>query len=192
MQLGKTLTILALSASILASGCHMGTSPQKFAQVDNDRPVAEMVIEDHYNPVHDAGHDAIQKEATVAGIDVMAPSEIHEKLTEPSVEGTNSEEIQSFSARFESANGAANYEIVCTNQGVGQGLANGNGPLTQLGNGIILQAKNGGYASDWFAVGNGKSQCQVVTQGMTLNQTVHMTSSLQTFTPDSVGYIIAQ
>lgn len=187
MNIGKALTIFALSASILSSGCSVGTTNQELANVDQDQPRAEMVVEDYYNPVHDAGLDAIQKATEDAGIGTIAPSEIHEKLSEPSVEGVQDAEMgtRTFSARFETPDGKSSYEIVCTNEGVGEGLAGGSGELTHLSNGYILQQTGPGrYASDWVKTSNGGS-CQVVSQGLSLNQTVHMTSSIQAFNPNA-------
>lgn len=194
MNIGKALTVFALSASILASGCSVGAPNPEMAHVDQDQPRAEMVVEDAYNPVHDAGYDAIQKETNNAGIGTIAPSEIHESLSEPSVEGFQDAEMGSktFSARFESASGDASYEVVCTSEGVGEGLAGGSGPLIQTANGYILQQTGPGkYASDWVKTSNGGS-CQVATQGLTQGQAVHMTSSLQSFAPDFSGALIAQ
>lgn len=193
MQIGKALTIFALSASILVSGCSVGT-PQELANVEQDQPHAELVVEDAYNPVHDAGYDAIQKATDSAGIGTIAPTELHENLSEPSVEGYQEVETgaKTFSARFESPDGKASYEVVCTNEGVGDGLAGGSGELIHLANGYILQQTGAGkYASDWVQTSNGGS-CQVVTQGLTQGQAVHMTSSLQTFSPDFSGALIAQ
>jgi hypothetical protein len=192
MNIGKALTIFTLSASILATGCSVGTQPQELAQLDQDQPRAEMVVEDAYkpvdeavydayNPVHDAGFDAIQKETTNAGIGTIAPMEIHERLSEPSVEGLQDAEMgtRTFSARFESASGDASYEVVCTNEGVGDGLVNGSGPLIHTANGYILQQTGAG------------GSCQVVAQGMSQGEVVHMTSSLHTFAPDFSGALIA-
>lgn len=194
MHLGKTIGILALGAAIISSGCNMATGAQDLAHVDADQPRAELVIEDHYNPVHGAGMDAIQKEATNADIVVVAPTEIAEHLSHPSVEGLNNSEMQSktFSARFESGSGNASYEVVCTSDGVGSGITNGSGPLTMLSNGWILQQSGAGkISSDWVKVSNG-SNCQVVSEGMSMSQTAHMTSSLQTFSPSYSGMLLAQ
>lgn len=194
MNIGKTLTIFALSAAILTSGCSVGSGPQDLAHVDQDQPHAEMVVEDHYNPVHEAGKDAIQAETNHAGIGTIVPGEIHENLNHPSVEGYRDAEMgtQTFSARFTNDSGNASYEVACTNEGVGDGLANGTGPLTQLANGIIFQQTGPNkYSSDWIQTSNG-GHCQIVSQGMTLNQTVHMSSSMQSFAPDFSGALIAQ
>ncbi len=194
MQIGKTLGILALGAAILSSGCNMATGAQDLAHVDADQPRAEMVIEDHYNPVHGAGMDAIQKEANNAEIVVVAPTEIAEHLSHPSVEGLNNSEMQSktFSARFESGSGNASYEVVCTSDGVGSGLVNGSGSPNLLSNGWILhQTGPAKISSDWVKVSNGSS-CQVTSEGMSMSQTAHMTSSLQTFTPSYDGMLLAQ
>ena len=195
MNIGKSLTIFALSAAILTSGCNMGNGPQDLAHVEQDQPHAELVVQqDQYNPVHEVGKDAIQAETNHAGIGTIAPSEIHESLNHPSVEGNQSAEMGSktFSASFTNDSGNASYEVVCTNEGVGDGLAHGNGALTQLANGIIFQQTGPNrYASDWIQTSNG-GHCQIVSQGMTLNQTVHMSSSIQTFAPDFSGALIAQ
>lgn len=194
MNIGKTLTVFALSAAILTSACSVGGAPQDLASVDHDQPHAELVVEDHYNPVHEAGKDAIQAATNEAGIGTIVPGEIHESLTHPSVEGYQDSEMgtQTFSARFTNDSGNASYEVSCTNEGVGDGLAGGTGPLTHVAGGIIFQQTGPGqYSSDWIQTSNG-GHCQIVSQGMTLNQTVRMSSSIESFAPDFSGALIAQ
>lgn len=194
MNLGKTVGIFALSAAILTSGCQVGQSPQELATIDQDRPTAELVVEDAYQPVHGAGFDAIQKQTDAAGIATWAPTEIAEQLSEPAVDGWQDQEMQTknFSARFESPDGRSSYEVVCTDQGVGSGGFNGNGPLTVLDNGLVLQQTGPqSMASNWVKVG-ADSHCRVTSEGLSAAQTVHMSNSLQTFAPDFQGAYLVQ
>ena len=203
MNLGKTIGIFGLCAAMLVSGCQMGgPNSQDIANVEDNQPKAELVIEDSvhtlstvdsttfYNPVHQAGHDAIQKETNNAGISTMAPTEIAEHLNSPSVEGSIDAETgdQNFSARFTSAETGANFEVICTNQGIGSGIIlDATSPITILQNGIALQQTAGRISSNWVKVGQDDCHCVVESEGMTMGQTAHMAGSLQTFNPVQVG-----
>lgn len=205
MKLGKTLGILALGAAVTIGALNVAGPAPEQVFVGNDQPRAEMVIEQqdafapsaqvadttYYNEVHQPGLDAIQQETNNSGLVTMAPTQIAEQLQHPSVEGGYDNDFESayFSARFSDSQGKASFEVVCTDQGIGDALVDGHGPLTTLNNGIALQnIGEGRISSDWVQMdASGQSHCLVASQGMTMQQTATMANSLQTFNPVSVG-----
>lgn len=205
MKLGKTLGILALGAAVTIGALNVpGTAPEQVF-VDNNQPTAEMVIEQqdafaptaqiadttYYNEIHQPGLDAVQQETNNSGLVTMAPTQIAENLKHPSVEGGYDTDFESayFSARFSDSQDQASFEVVCTDQGIGDALIDGHGPLKTLDNGIALQRiGEGQISSDWIQMdASGDCHCLVASQGMTMQQTAHMANSLQTFNPVNVG-----
>ncbi len=203
-RFGKIATVLALSTAIVAGGLQVGGHHQDLATVDNNQPQAELVIEDayapateqhagtiHYDAVHEKGIEAIQKETDASGLYTIAPMKIASHLGEANVDGTYDQnlDVSDFTAVFsDSATGAA-FEVACTNDGIGDALIDGSGPLTVLENGLILQKTGANeISSEWIRTSpDGTNSCKVRTENMTLEQTVEMAGSLHLFTPSHVN-----
>lgn len=205
MKIGKTLGILALGAAITLGALNVPGVAQEFVAHTPDQPTAEMVIEQqdaftpqyeiqdstYYNEIHQPGIDAVQQETNNSGLVTMAPTQIAEHLDQPSVEGGYDSDIESayFSAQFSSSQSSASFEVVCSDQGMGDALLDGHGPITSLDNGVTLQRVGEDHiSSNWMQMdAQGQSHCLVASSGMSMNQTANMANSLHTFTPQNIG-----
>lgn len=198
MKIGKTLGIIALGAAVTLGTLNVCGPTPTLPHLHQDTARAEMVLDQsqlsdsvYFNEVHEPGMQAFQSETDAAGIHTMAPTKIASHLDSPSVEGRYDHDFDSheFSARFTNSETGANFEVVCTNHGIGDGLIDGHGPVVSLDNGITLQQVGPDrISSDWVRMDSqGSSHCLVASEGMSMQHTAEMAGSVQNFAPQQVG-----
>lgn len=184
MKMGRLLGLTLLGAAAAAGVVNVCTT-HNVAQ----EPTSSLVMDQvQFTEVHEAGKDAYQAETNRAGISTVAPGVIAEHLDSPNVEGYYDADMdtRSFSAIFADTETGANFEVVCTDQGMGDALLGANGTLAVLDNGIQLaETSPGRISSNWFPTQDGKSHCLVAGDGMTVGQVATMAESLLPFSPQT-------
>ncbi len=183
MKLGRALGFAFLGVAAAA-----GVISVCNTQAPLQEPTTSLTTTDQveFNQVHEAGLDAYQSETDRAGISTVAPGLIAAHLDSPNVEAyvDSDMDTRNFSAIFSNSGNGANFEVVCTDQGVGDALLGANGTLAVLDSGLQLaETAPGHISSNWFATPDGSSHCKVAGDGLTVGEVATMAGSLLNFSP---------